>query len=166
MRAHSEYPALIDVARAARPVSRGDAMRLVVDLLWRAFGGESRWSWVGFYERAPGGEAEMVLVCREPKPACSPIGLHGMCGKGLLTKHALVIDDVRTLGENYVACDPRDLSELVVPVIGADGACDAVLDADSFEVGAFTREDAAGCWALMHAAGLVAGERPEIERVY
>ncbi len=165
MRAPSDYVPLIDTARASCPASRGDAMRLVVDLLWKAFGGQSRWSWVGFYERAPGGEAEMVLVCREPKPACSPIGLHGMCGRGLLTRRALVIDDVRELGENYVACDPRDLSELVVPVIGADGACDAVLDADSFEVGAFTREDAAGCWALMMAAGLVGGERPEIEHL-
>lgn len=163
MRAHDDYGPLIEIARGARPASRGDAMRLVVDLLWRVFGGDSRWSWVGFYERAPGDGAEMVLVCREPKPACSPIGLHGMCGRGLLTRRALVIDDVRTLGANYVACDPRDLSELVVPVIGAAGECDAVLDVDSFEVGAFTPEDAAGCWALMMAAGLVGGERPEIE---
>ena len=33
----------------------------------------------------------------------------------------LIVDDVATLGAGYVACDPRDLSEIVVPCFDDDG---------------------------------------------
>ncbi len=149
------YAALLEkVLHTAPPTSAEEGMRVCVALLWEAFGG--RWSWVGFYDKSPGAD-EMILVCREPKPACSPSGLHGMCGRGWRERRAFVVRDVAVLGANYVACDPRDKSELVVPLLAADGACRGVLDADSYDVGAFTLDDAFGCDALLRALGLSAG---------
>lgn len=144
------YRGLVAGARADG-LSREDAMREVVSRLWGAFGG--RWSWVGFYLKLEGTE-EMELVCREPKPACSPIGLHGMCGRGWREGRSLVVRDVAGLGGGYIACDPRDRSELVVPLLQQDGSCLGVLDADSYDVGAFTVDDARGCEELLSAYGL------------
>ena len=53
----------------------------------------------------------------------------------------VVVRDVRELGENYIACDPRDLSEIVVPVRARDGRVTGVLDIDSYSVGAFGETD-------------------------
>jgi putative methionine-R-sulfoxide reductase with GAF domain len=133
---------------------RHEAMRRAIDLLWGALG-SSGISWIGFYER-PAGAEEMVLVCREPKPACSPIGLHGMCGRCCIAGTPMLVNDVRTLGDGYIACDPKDLSEAVVPLINPDGTCDAVLDADSYDVGAFGAADIEGMTRLLIALGLTA----------
>lgn len=102
-------------------VAREAAMSKLVTELWESFK-DQHLSWIGFYAKVEGTD-EMVLVCREPKPACSPIGLHGMCGRGWQERRSIVIQDVRTLGENYIACDPKDQSEVVVPVLNADGSC-------------------------------------------
>ena len=135
-------------------------MRRAVELLWNAFGEDDPSrpvrggvSWVGFYLK-PEGEEEMVLVCREPKPACSPIGLHGMCGRGWTERRAIVVADVRTLGAGYIACDPRDQSELVVPMLDEGGRCAGVLDVDSYDLGSFSDRDAAGASELLVRLGL------------
>jgi putative methionine-R-sulfoxide reductase with GAF domain len=157
--AHRDYPTLVAAARGLRGLPLEEAMGRCTRLMWDAYSPltEPSLSWIGFYRRegldAPVGE-EMTLICREPKPACSPIGLHGMCGRGWQEARPIVIADVRTLGAGYIACDPRDQSELVVPVILADGTCWGVLDADSYDVGAFTEDDAAGMGAILEAAGI------------
>jgi putative methionine-R-sulfoxide reductase with GAF domain len=102
----------------------------------------------------------MLLGPRRDKPACSPIGLHGACGRSLLSGRALVVTDVATLGEGYIACDPRDRSEVVLPLLSPDGTAWGVLDADSYQVGAFTRDDAASLSTLVRCAGLCAGSGP------
>jgi len=129
-------------------------MRAAVDALWEAFGGRG-YSWVGFYTIRAGAE-EMILGPRRDKPACSPIGLHGMCGFAWRERRSVVVPDVRRLGGNYVACDPRDMAEVVVPLLEADGACWGVLDADSFEVDAFNARDAIGLARVVERAALSA----------
>jgi putative methionine-R-sulfoxide reductase with GAF domain len=133
------------------------AMRYCVELLWRAFGkrdgGGGGVSWVGFYLKQPDAD-EMVLVCREPKPACSPIGLHGMCGRCWKERRPVIVPDIHTLGTEYVACDPKDLSELVVPMIAADGSCPGVLDFDSYETNSFDEHDAQQVTDLLVTLGL------------
>jgi putative methionine-R-sulfoxide reductase with GAF domain len=116
----------------------GRRMQAVCDALWEEFGSGRPCSWVGFYRL---GEGEMTLVCRRDKPACSPIGLHGACGTAALSGKSLVVRDVRELGAGYIACDPRDLSEIVVPYRGPSGEVAGVLDIDSYEIGAFGPED-------------------------
>lgn len=126
-------------------------MQAVVDALWSALR-DSGVSWVGFYIHE--GRDELVLGPRQPKPACSPIGMHGACGQAFLKRQPLVVRDVRDLGENYVACDPRDQSELVVPLLNPDGTCWGVLDLDSHDVDGFSDADVAGLLRVLRAAQL------------
>ena len=127
------------IGAAIPPVVPGEArMQIIVDALWEEFGEHRPVSWVGFYLL---GEGEMTLGPRRDKPACSPIGLHGACGAAALSGKTVVVRDVRELGENYIACDPRDLSEIVVPVRARDGRVTGVLDIDSYSVGAFGETD-------------------------
>ncbi|MEK7466277.1 MAG: GAF domain-containing protein [Planctomycetota bacterium] len=113
-------------------------MKIVSDEIWSEFGNHCPVSWVGFYFL---GEGEMTLGPRRDKPACSPIGLHGACGRAALSGKSLVVRDVKDLGENYVACDPRDRSEIVVPVRGRNRKVVGVLDLDSHSIGAFGAMD-------------------------
>jgi putative methionine-R-sulfoxide reductase with GAF domain len=164
---HRAYDALtLEIPNRPTRLSR---MRAVVDSLWEAFAtqedADRGFSWVGFYigpgirlDDVSAGKGEMALVVREPKPACSPIGLHGACGKCWETRRALVVTDVKNLGEAYVACDPRDRSEIVIPCLDAEGACFAVLDIDSFDPNAFSTEDALALTDVLERAGLTAPE--------
>ena len=131
------------------------AMRAVVDATWPVLE-RAGVTWLGFYVDEPAGpdHARLVLGPSCPLPACSPIGMHGACGQALSTARTLVIDDVKTLGAAYVACDPRDRAEVVVPLTDARDRPFAVLDLDSHEVGAFDQDDAAGLHAVLIAAGL------------
>lgn len=126
-------------------------MRAMIAALWPALK-DTGVSWVGFYVHEGGDE--LVLAAREPKPACSPIGLHGACGQVFRSREPLVVRDVRDLGENYVACDPRDQSEVVVPLLNDEGTCWGVLDLDSHAVGSFDQADVVGLRQVLHAAGL------------
>mgnify|MGYP006268624133 FL=1 len=171
---------LIDAARRVDG-DRPARMRAVTDLLWDRLNhgpgdGPERGqdngpvSWIGFYEIAAEGNqhgaepgAGMILAAHRDSPACSPIGLHGVCGRSFTEAAPVVVGDVRTLGGGYVACDPRDLSELVVPMFDDEGTPWGVLDADSFEVEAFTTDDAETLRLVAEAAGLsapVASRRP------
>jgi putative methionine-R-sulfoxide reductase with GAF domain len=139
-------------------------MQLIVDLLWDAFnhgtvtsGSPQRpraISWVGFYAPDPADPQAMILAARRDKPACSPIGLHGACGQSHRERLALVIPDIATLGAGYIACDPRDRAELVVPLLQADGSSLGVLDFDSYDTNAFTHDDALGAIHLLRTVGL------------
>ncbi len=156
-------------------------LRAVVAAYWSHFGfdlpetpGKARGvSWCGFYRREASDEPgqEMTLICREPKPACSPIGLQGMCGRGWKDEAAYVVRDVRVLGPHYIACDPRDQSELVIPVWdmragGPDAAqCWGVFDVDSYDIGAFDEADAWASIAMLEVAGLYPGTVAETIRV-
>jgi putative methionine-R-sulfoxide reductase with GAF domain len=119
-------------------VSGEERMQIIVDALWEEFGEHRPVSWVGFYLL---GDGEMTLGPRRDKPACSPIGLHGACGAAALSGKTVVVRDVSELGANYIACDPRDLSEIVVPVRARDGRVTGVLDIDSYSVEAFGETD-------------------------
>ena len=158
-------------AIAAATSDRTERMRRASDALWALRGDDSRdrersaageaLSWVGFYEIAPEGNehgaepgSDMILAPHRDTPACSPIGRHGACGQSCFGNETLVVRDVAALGEGYVACDPRDLAELVIPLVGDDGGRWGVFDADSFGRGTFTEADARVVHGFLHAAGL------------
>ncbi|MCH8150206.1 MAG: GAF domain-containing protein [Planctomycetes bacterium] len=126
-------------------------MREVVDGLWDALH-TAGVSWVGFYLFEDGDE--LVLGPSRDKPACSPIGLHGACGQAFKRREPLIVRDVREFGEAYIACDPRDRSEVIVPVFDDSGACWGVLDLDSYDVGSFDQSDVEGLRRVLQAAGL------------
>jgi putative methionine-R-sulfoxide reductase with GAF domain len=139
------------VARVSATGDRESRMRAVVDGLWDALK-DTGVSWVGFYVHAGGDE--LVLGPMRDKPACSPIGLRGACGQVFTTRRPLVVRDVKDLGESYIACDPRDRSEVVVPLLESDGTCWGVLDLDSHEAGSFSDDDVVGLLMVLRATGL------------
>jgi len=141
------------VGREAASLSnREERIRVVVRQLWERLSGENV-DWLGFYEIAPGRDS-MLLVCCEPGPACSPIGLHGVCGRAWLERRPQVVEDVHALGEAHIDCDPANLSEVVVPCMEVSGRCWGVLDLDSRSRGAFSGVDADGLRRVLEAAGL------------
>lgn len=123
-----------------------------IELLWETIG-TTGVSWLGIYTASENAD-EMILTAREPKPACSPIGLHGVCGRSFTERRAVIVGDVEGLGESYIACDPLDRSELVLPLFDEDGEPWGVLDLDSHQTDSFSPEDAAGLRDAMIAAGL------------
>ncbi len=151
--ASRDYQAVIDQLKQTG--SHDQRMRKVVDALWSSFN-TLGYSWVGFYIDQPSQLDDVRLMlgpCRD-KPACSPIGLHGVCGQAMRSKKPRVVEDINELGENYIACDPRDRAEIVIPCIDDDGTCWGVLDVDSWEIGAFDESDEQGLLAVLEAAGL------------
>lgn len=141
--------------------TREARMQSLVDSFWPALAPQGV-SWIGFYfgpgqsfedGRIVGAEEMLLGPCRD-KPACSPIGLHGACGTCWRTQRPMVVRDVKDLGPNYVACDPRDQSEVVVPLFDESGRCYGVLDVDSFDIGAFTEHDARELGLIVGRAGL------------
>ncbi len=129
-----------------------ERMQAVVDGLWDELR-EKGCSWVGFYLKRPDAD-EMILGPRRDKPACSPIGMYGACGRAFQSNRPLVVTNVVNLHSGYIACDPRDRSELVLPVFATYNEPYGVLDLDSHDVHAFTRDDALRVNAILHQAGL------------
>ncbi|MDQ7797633.1 MAG: hypothetical protein RDU76_01645 [Candidatus Edwardsbacteria bacterium] len=127
-------------------------MEAVTDVLWRGMKDEGL-AWVGFY-KITDDKKEMLLVCRQPKPACSPIGLHGVCGRAWKERKAQVVADVHALGGDHIVCDPNNLSEVVMPVLENNGECLYVLDLDSGELDSFGQEDVKGLELVLKSAGL------------
>jgi putative methionine-R-sulfoxide reductase with GAF domain len=149
------YAPLIDLFQAKGPLptfAREERMQEVVEALWEATGSRGV-SWIGFYLKDRERD-ELVLGPRRDKPACSPIGLGGVCGRCWLERRPILVADVARLGTHYIACDPRDRSEAVIPLFEPGGACWGVLDADSHDVGCFETADIVGMTTLVEHAGL------------
>jgi putative methionine-R-sulfoxide reductase with GAF domain len=139
---------------------RESTMRLIADACWETLG-QRGISWIGFYLKIPGRD-EMALGPSRDKPACSPIGLHGACGRCWQERRPIIVADVTTLGANYIACDPKDRSELVIPLLEPDGSCWGVLDADSYDPGAFSETDLTGLTRAVERVGLSTPQSPPL----
>ena len=142
------------IARSLRGItgSRRARMEMVADALWRHLSDKGV-SWCGFYT-AEEGDEEMVLGPCRNSPACSPIALTGLCGRSWLDKAPIVAVDLGNLSGRVIKCDPRDQSEVVVPLFDQDGSCWGVLDLDSHERNSFGDSDAKELHKLMIICGL------------
>ncbi len=98
-------------------------------------------NWAGFYFLREGNE--LVLGPFQGKPACIriPVG-RGVCGAAVEHRQSIRVEDVHAF-PGHIACDAASRSELVVPLIAADGIL-GVLDLDSPLVGRFDADDQAG----------------------
>lgn len=143
--------------------SREDRMQRVVDALWDELHDKGV-SWVGFYLK-PMGMDEMVLGPRRDKPACSPIGMFGACGRCYISQRPLIVTDVTNLRAGYIACDPRDRSECVVPLFDGPASCYGVLDLDSHDTYAFTRDDVYAVQRILQHVGLTLDSYGSIDTV-
>lgn len=98
-------------------------------------------NWAGFYRNVGG---ELVLGPFQGRSACIriPFGT-GVCGVAAQTRQVQRVDDVHAF-PGHIACDSASNSEIVLPLVGADGRLIGVLDLDSPKHGRFDEEDEAG----------------------
>lgn len=102
-------------------------------------------NWAGFY--LFDGQ-ELVVGPFQGKPACIRIAIgRGVCGTAAQTRQTQVVRDVHDF-EGHIACDAASNSEIVVPLVKADGSLLGVWDVDSPLVARFDDDDRAGMEAL------------------
>lgn len=102
-------------------------------------------NWAGFYFYDG---SELVVGPFQGKPACIRIALgRGVCGTAAQTRQTQLVVDVHAF-EGHIACDAASNSEIVVPLVQADGSLLGVWDVDSPLAGRFDDEDRAGMEAL------------------
>ncbi len=103
-------------------------------------------NWCGFYLLKPDGN--LLVGPFQGKPACVRIAVgRGVCGTAAATRQTQVVTDVNAF-PGHIACDADSRSEIVVPLLRADGALLGVWDVDSPEPGRFDAEDRDGMEAL------------------
>jgi GAF domain-containing protein len=77
------------------------------------------------------------------------IGLgKGVCGTAAVSRRTVVVPDVHAF-PGHIACDSASNSEVVVPIVLADGRLLGVLDLDSPLLSRFDDEDARGLERLV-----------------
>lgn len=105
--------------------------------------------WTGFYVVDPNKQNELVVGPYQGTLGCLriPIG-RGVCGTAASTLETQLVADVHVF-PGHIACDSRSNSEIVVPVVNADGQLIAVLDVDSVELNSFDEIDRVELETLM-----------------
>ncbi len=105
--------------------------------------------WTGFYVVDPNKQNELVVGPYQGTLGCLriPIG-RGVCGTAASTRETQLVADVHAF-PGHIACDSRSNSEIVVPVVNADGQLIAVLDVDSVELNSFDEIDRVELETLM-----------------
>jgi len=102
-------------------------------------------NWAGFYLYDG---TELVVGPFQGKPACIRIAIGaGVCGTAAQARRTQVVRDVNQFA-GHIPCDSASQSEIVVPLIRADGSLLGVWDVDSPVAGRFDDEDRAGMEAL------------------
>ena len=98
-------------------------------------------NWVGFYFFDG---TELVVGPFQGLPACVRIPLDkGVCGAAARSRQTQRIEDVHAF-PGHIACDSASNSELVVPLVAADGQLLGVFDLDSPLSARFSVEDQEG----------------------
>jgi len=91
--------------------------------------GLDHYDWVGFYRAVA--EDLLVIGPYQGTHGCLRIEFgRGVCGTAAAERRTVLVDDVHEF-PGHIACDAASLSEIVVPVLRADGSVLAVLDVDS-----------------------------------
>ena len=105
-------------------------------------------NWAGFYFFDG---TELVVGPFQGLPACVRIPLDkGVCGAAASTRQTQRIADVHAF-PGHIACDSASNSELVVPLVGANGELIGVFDLDSPVLDRFDVEDQHGLESIARA---------------
>ncbi|HQX24440.1 MAG TPA: GAF domain-containing protein [Pseudomonadota bacterium] len=140
--------AYAELAAQARALLQGERDRTanaanLAALVYHALPGLN---WCGFYFWDG---RELVVGPFQGKPACVRIALgKGVCGTAAATRATQVVADVDAF-PGHIPCDSASRSEIVVPMVAADGALIGVWDVDSPELARFDHDDRAGMEALV-----------------
>jgi GAF domain-containing protein len=105
-------------------------------------------NWAGFYLFDG---TELVVGPFQGKPACIRIALgRGVCGTAATTRETQLVRDVNAF-DGHIACDAASQSEVVVPLVRADGSLLGVWDVDSPVIDRFDEDDRLGMQRLCEA---------------
>ncbi len=97
--------------------------------------------WTGFYVVDPEKPDELVVGPYQGTLGCLRIAFgRGVCGTAARSRETQVVEDVHAF-PGHIACDSRSASEIVVPVVDAQGHLIAVFDVDSERPSAFDGVD-------------------------
>lgn len=114
-------------------------MATVASMLANSF---DEFFWTGFYIVDPDKPDELVVGPYQGTLGCLRIAFgRGVCGTAARTRQTQVVEDVHAF-PGHIACDSRSASEIVVPVVDAQGRLIAVFDVDSERPAAFDQVDA------------------------
>jgi GAF domain-containing protein len=113
-------------------------MATVTSMLANSF---DHYFWTGFYVVDPAKAGELVVGPYQGSLGCLRIAFgRGVCGTAAATRQTQLVEDVHAF-PGHIACDSRSASEIVVPVLDADGRLIAVFDVDSDRPAAFDAVD-------------------------
>ena len=142
-----QYAQLLEQARALLHGER-DRIANAANLSALVYNALPDLNWVGFYFFDG---SELVVGPFQGLPACVRIPLDkGVCGAAARTRQTQRIEDVHAF-PGHIACDSASNSELVVPLVDADGALLGVFDLDSPLPARFDVEDQQGLEAIARA---------------
>jgi GAF domain-containing protein len=97
--------------------------------------------WTGFYAVDPDKREELVVGPYQGTLGCLRIAFgQGVCGTAARSRQTQIVDDVNAF-PGHIACDSRSVSEIVVPVVDAEGRLIAVFDVDATTPAAFDKLD-------------------------
>jgi GAF domain-containing protein len=139
-----QYAQLIAQARALVAGER-DRVANAANLSALVYSALPDLNWAGFYFFDG---TELVVGPFQGLPACVRIPLDkGVCGAAARTRQTQRIADVHAF-PGHIACDSASNSELVVPLVAADGSLVGVFDLDSPKHDRFDADDQAGLEAV------------------
>ena len=102
--------------------------------------------WTGFYELKNG---RLVVKLYQGPVACMELAKDtGVCWAAINSARTVVVPNVHEF-PGHIACDSRSASEIVVPVLDAEGRLIAVFDVDATEKAAFDADDQVALERLM-----------------
>ena len=114
-------------------------MATVSALVHNAFG----FLWTGFY-RVVEPERLLRVGPYQGTLGCLEIAFgRGVCGTAASERRTMIVPDVNEFA-GHITCDALSRSEIVLPVVNANGDLIAVFDVDSEAVGTFDAEDERG----------------------
>ena len=143
----SLYAELAEQARALLAGER-DLIANAANFSALAYGALPEINWAGFYLFDG---TELVVGPFQGKPACVRIPLgRGVCGTAAQRRETQLVEDVHAFA-GHIACDAASRSEIVVPLLHADGSLLGVWDVDSPRPARFDAADRAGMEALCAA---------------
>ncbi len=139
-----QYAQLLEQARALLHDER-DRIANAANLSALVYHALPDLNWAGFYFHDG---RELVVGPFQGLPACVRIPLDkGVCGAAASTRATQRVADVNAF-PGHIACDSASRSELVVPLVAADGTLIGVLDLDSPQPNRFDEDDQRGLEAI------------------
>jgi L-methionine (R)-S-oxide reductase len=124
-----------------------DEIAIMASVVCEVFHCDDRFDWVGFYRVT---EPELLKIGPyQGGHGCLTIPFSkGICGAAARSGKPQLIDDVNAIGD-HIACAASTQSEVVIPVFDGNGRVTSVLDIDSDQPKAFTKDDIIGLSTLL-----------------